>query len=80
MIKSQIVRHWIPTVFCALVVYQYVGGGSGSTDNWRYISIWLTMCFFFVGAVTYSMQKKIQNLEAELQQLREPKKEAIENA
>ncbi len=80
MIKSQIVRHWVPTVFCAFVVYQYVGSGSSSPDNWRYISMWLAMCFFFVGGVTYAMQKQIQHLEAEVQQLRRLTRETSEDA
>lgn len=71
MLKNQILRHWIPFAFCSLLVYQFVGKGPSSLDNWQYFSIWLTMCFFYVGMITYSMQKQIQKLETEVQQLQQ---------
>jgi hypothetical protein len=80
MIKNQIVRHWIPTPLCAFLVYLYVIRDSSYSDNWRFISISLTMCFYFVSGITYSMQKQIQNLEAEVQQLRKLRKEPNEDA
>jgi hypothetical protein len=52
-----------------LNTYQLVDKIPNSLDNWKYFSIWLTMCFFYVGMVMYSMQKEIQKLQSEVQQL-----------
>ena len=71
MINIKLLRHWVPAAFCAFIVYEYVGQGGASTDNWKYISIWLTMCFFFVGSVTYSMHVQIRGLQAEIEQLKQ---------
>jgi intracellular septation protein A len=65
-------RSWLPFAFCAFLVYQYVAGPR-SSDNWYAFAIWLPMCFFFVCAVMYQMQKQIQHLEAELQELKNSK-------
>ena len=69
MSTQQVVRHWLPATFCAFIVYLYIGNGGASLDNWKYVVIWFTMCFFFVGMVTYSMQKQIRDLQAEIQRL-----------
>lgn len=69
MSTQQAVRHWVPAAFCAFIVYLYIGNGGASLDNWKYVAIWLTMCFVFVGMVTYSMQKQIRDLQAEIQRL-----------
>lgn len=76
MSTQQVVRHWVPAAFCALIVYLYVGNGAASLDNWKYVAIWLTMCFFFVGMVTYSMQKQIRDLQAEIQRLQTARRES----
>jgi hypothetical protein len=70
MIDMKLVRHWIPFAFCWFLVHPFFGNGPGPTGNWMGIAIWLPMCFFFVGAVTYLMQKQIQSLQAEVQELK----------
>jgi hypothetical protein len=69
----KLVFNWFPFAFCVFLAYQYVGRGSSSAaENWQYFSIWLAMCFFFVSAITYSMQKQIEILRAEVQALQKP--------
>jgi hypothetical protein len=71
----KLVFNWFPFAFCVLLVHQYAYVGTGSSsaaENWQYFSIWLTMCFFFVCAITYSMQKQIEILRAEVQALQKP--------
>jgi hypothetical protein len=80
MIKKQSLLHWTPMIFWAFVVYVYVYRGAHSPDSWQYLAIWLTMCFFYVGAVTYTMQKRIHSLTAELQQLRQLVEAPIKDA
>jgi len=80
MFIKQAVRHWIPAAFCAFVVCQYLGNGISSGENWKYVSIWLTMCFFFVGMITYSMQKQIRDLQAEVQRLQTEGQEPVRGA
>ncbi|HLO15477.1 MAG TPA: hypothetical protein VK206_11650 [Anaerolineales bacterium] len=72
MIKIQLVRHWIPAVFCAFVVYGYVGMPTNSdrVDTLKYMFIWLPMCFFYAGMASYSMQTQIRELQAEVKELR----------
>lgn len=69
MFNLKLVQNWIPFAFCAFIVYQYAG--SGYSANWQGFAIWLTMCFFYVGAVTFSLQKQIQTLEAEVKKFKE---------
>jgi hypothetical protein len=78
MMKIQLVRHWIPAVFCAFVVYVYVGmrPNFDRVAASQYMFIWLPMCFFFVGLISYSMQKQIRELQAELKELRSVSAEA----
>ncbi|WP_426112952.1 hypothetical protein [Massilia sp. PWRC2] len=71
MLNMKLVQNWIPFAFCAFLVYQYVTGAV-IPGNWQYFSIWLTMCFFFVGIVTHSMQKQILALQWQIQQLQHP--------
>jgi hypothetical protein len=42
---------------------------SSRLDALQYISIWLPMCFFFVSAISFSMQKQIRELQAEVKEL-----------
>ena len=67
MIK-QIIGHWLPAVFCALLVYLYQRN-SDRVPASQYI-LWIPMCFYFVAMVTYSMQKQILKLQAEVKELR----------
>lgn len=67
MIK-QIVRHWTPAAFCAFIVFLY----QRKSDRVS-ASIYITaipFCFYFVALVTYSMQKQIGELQAEVKELR----------
>jgi hypothetical protein len=72
------VRHWIPAAFCAFIVYEYIGRGSTSSENWKYVSMWLTICFFYVGGVTYMMQAEIEKLRFDIQQFRVQKQDSHE--
>lgn len=75
MINMKLVQNWIPFAFCTALVYQYVLKGSSSPENWQYFSIWLPMCFFYVGGVMHLMQKQIQGLKTEIKQLQKPKQD-----
>jgi hypothetical protein len=71
----KLVFNWVPFAHCVLLVYVYVYVGRGSSpaaENWQYFSIGLTMCFFFVSAIAYSMQKQIEILRTEVQALQKP--------
>lgn len=69
MIQNPVFQNWAPAIFCAVVVL---------INGWRLGSafsalVWLPMCFFFVGHVTYSMSKKIRALQSEVSELRAQK-------
>jgi hypothetical protein len=80
MLNIQFVRTWIPAIFSAFIVYTYMGHIARGLDPLQSmlfglgavqaVSIWSSMCFFFVSAVAYSMQKQIGKLEAEVRELR----------
>lgn len=69
MIKNQIVRHWLPTAFCAFAVYVSMRDGT-RVDALQGFVFWLPMCFFFVAMVSYPMQKQIRALQEEIQDLK----------
>jgi hypothetical protein len=71
MLNRQTLLHWMPFAFCSFLVYQYVTTGLNAPNNWQNVAIWLPMCFFYVGVVTHTMQKKIQKLQAEVEQLQQ---------
>ena len=75
MIDMKLVRNWIPFAFCEFLVHPYFGKGPGPSGSWTGIAIWLPMCVFFVCAVTYLMQKQIQSLQAEVQELKKLKQQ-----
>lgn len=69
MINLQTLRNWLPFAFCAFLVYIQQRNQDRITAS-QSILIWMPMCFFYVGAVTYLMQKQIADLKAELQDLK----------
>ena len=69
MIKNQIIYHWLPALFCAFLVFISLRTGSNRLDALQGLVIWLPMCFFYVSAISYSMQKQIRELQAEVKEL-----------
>lgn len=61
-------RTWLPALFSAFVVYITMRQ-SDRLSSVEQISIWLPMCFFFVSAVSYLLQKQIRELQAEVKEL-----------
>jgi hypothetical protein len=69
MIRIQSVRHWIPAALCAFDVYVWQRNLDPAASS-QYILIGLPFCFFYVGAVSFLMQKQIWELQAEVKELR----------
>jgi len=67
------ISHWIPAAFCAfLSLMALVMQSDSSTGAWQpaFFSF-LPMCFFFVGANTSAMQREIQELRKQVNDLQE---------
>jgi hypothetical protein len=64
--------HWLPFVFAAYLCYWALWRLSGSdTKVWEpTFYSFLPMCFFFVGVVTFRMEREIRELRSVITKLR----------
>lgn len=69
MIKN--FRHCVPTIYCAFMVYVWLRPSRiDRLDALQFVFLSLPMCFVFAGLISYSMQKQIRDLQAEVRALR----------
>jgi Ca2+/Na+ antiporter len=67
----QIIRHWLPAAFCAVISIIALFVSVNSRAGWWSPTFFafLPMCFFFVGSVTYQMQCEIRELRKQLAEM-----------
>ena len=68
---KQKLSHWMPAAFCAvlslLALAMQIGSDSGAWKPAFYC--FLPMCFFFVGGVTFHLQREIRELRKQVAEL-----------
>ena len=70
------IAHWIPAIFCAFISLIALAGSVFSTDSgWGRMPFFafLPMCFFFVGSVTFRMDRELRELRKRLDDLEQQK-------
>jgi hypothetical protein len=66
------ITHWIPAAFCAFICLDalFFAPAGPVVEWWKPVFFsFLPMCFFFVGSVTWRMQKEIQELRKQVSDL-----------
>jgi ATP/ADP translocase len=71
----QKINHWLPVALCVFLIAQHDFRESAFPQNLKYLSMWQMLCFFFVGLVTYRMQKEIRKLRETVQELQMQQKD-----
>ena len=70
------ITHWIPAAFCASISLIALAGSVFSSDSgWGRIPFFafLPMCFFFVGTLTFGMNRDLRELRKRLTDLEQRK-------